>query len=247
MAARLTFPFVPPVGHHQTCWTDCFGNVVASVDAQLSALANASRAIVVLTRTDALRRQKRMRAQLGRFELLWPEPVFVTFDFENLSNGCPGACMDNRTVAASEPSTVAVALTHLAIANALCTRTTTLRVALVLEDDVVIQPAILFAQTARVLREVRASRGWHFVAMGCSQYGCGHGRLMTGMQPCSRLYLVSRAGLCLMAARGLPLHAPIDVAMPYIFAERSAHVFHVTRWSMRHGSYMHGVARGADF
>lgn len=229
-----------------TCWDKCFEKVVTDiVVVQLQHFHNASFAIVVLTRTDAFRRQRRMRDQLSR-ESVSSRPAFVTCDFEHLPVGCPGPCFDNRSAAAQEPSTVAIALTHVAVSSTLATFPA-MRRALVMEDDIIVRPAALHAQLVRVTNALKETSGWHFVALGCSQYGNGRGKpLLSGMQPCSRMYLVSSAGMEKIA-RALPLADPIDNAMPKIFGVSNRKVYHTSQWPMRHGSHIHKIRRGGDF
>ena len=230
------------------CWNACFGECVTNIIApQLNGLANDSLAIVVLTRTNAPRRQRRMRDQLSALDDSWSPPTFVACDFERLPAGCPGSCFDGRSVAAQEPSTVAIALTHVAV-SAVLRAAPFMRAALVLEDDIVVHPDALHAFVGRTLSALAQDPGWHFVALGCSGYGAHENAqpIRSGMQPCSRMYLVSRAGMEKMAT-GLPLADPIDMAMPKIFGLDNRHVYHAPAWPMRHGSHLNRLRRGSDF
>lgn len=155
--------------------------------------------------------------------------------------------MDNLVAAAHEPPTVAVSLTHLAVVTTLRT-IPTMRAALVVEDDVIVRPDALELQLLKVRKALKQLPGWQFVALGCSEYGAGGDSVLrSGMQPCARMYLVSREGMGQMATRGLPLAHPIDNAMPGIFGESNRQLYHATRWPMRHGSHMYRLRRGADF
>jgi hypothetical protein len=230
-----------------SCWKTCFGECVTNIVApQLNGVANATFAIVVLTRTNAPRRQRRMREQLS-LDKSWPRPTFVACDFERLPTGCPGPCFDSRSVAAHEPSTVAIALTHVAVSAVLRTFPS-MRAALVLEDDVIARSDALHSLLQRVVYALTQNPGWHFVALGCSDYGNGGDAkpIQSGMQPCSRMYLVSRTGMEKMT-NGLPLSDPIDIAMPKIFGLSNRNVYHASMWKMRHGSHVHRLRRGSDF
>jgi len=230
------------------CWNACFGECVLKIVApQLNGLANATFATIVLTRTNAPRRQRRMRDQLSLLDESWSPATFVTCDFERLPAGCPGPCFDGRSVAAQEPSTVAVALTHVAV-SAVLRRFPVMRTALILEDDIIVQPDALSSFISRTLRALTQDPEWHFVALGCSAYGTNGNKnpIRSGMQPCSRMYLVSRVGMEKMAS-GLPLADPIDLAMPKIFGLSNRHVYRTLSWPMRHGSYVHRMSRGRDF
>ena len=230
------------------CWKSCFGECVTKIVApQLNGLANATFAVVVLTRTNAPRRQRRMRDQLSSLDKSWSRPTFVTCDFERLPAGCPGPCFDGRSVAAQEPSTVAVALTHVAVSAVLQTFPV-MRAALVLEDDIIAHSDALHSVIRRTFHALTRDPGWHFVALGCSAYGANKNTnpIRSGMQPCSRMYLVSRFGMEKVAS-GLPLADPIDLAMPKILGLSNRHVYHTRSWPMRHGSHVHRMSRGRDF
>lgn len=238
----------PPPPTAAACWKACFGECVARIVApQLNGLLNATFAVVVLTRTNAPRRQRRMRDQLSSLGERWSPPTFVVCDFERLPAGCPGPCFDGHSVAAHEPSTVAIALTHVAVSAVLRTFPA-MRTVLVLEDDIVARSEALHSLLRRALHALTQNPGWHFVALGCSTYGSNGDAnpIRSGMQPCSRMYLLSRAGMERMAS-GLPLADPIDVAMPKIFGLSNRNVYHASGWPMRHGSHVHRLRRGSDF
>ena len=231
------------------CWNSCFGECVTTIVApQLNGLANATFAIVALTRANAPRRQRRMQDQLSLDES-WPRPTFVVCDFERLPIGCPGPCFDNHSVAAHEPSTVAIALTHVAVSVVLRTFPA-MHTALVLEDDIITRPNALHSLLRRAIRSLKQRPLWQFVALGCSDYvNSDHGNpnpIRSGMQPCSRMYMVSRTGMEKLAS-GLPLSDPIDIAMPKIFGLSNPNVYHALEWPMRHGSHVHRLRRGIDF
>ena len=229
------------------CWNSCFGKwVVGIVAPQLNELANDTLAVVVVTRTDAFRRRQRMMDQLSSLGKAWPRPTFVGCDFEHLPAGCPGSCFDNRSVAAREPATVALALAHVAISTVLRTFRY-LRTALVLEDDIIAPPNALHSLLQRVMHALKREPVWDFVALGCSSHGERNKfAIRPGMQTCSRMYLISRTGMDKMA-NGLPLADPIDLAMPRIFGLANRNVYHTGWWQMRHGSCVHRLNRGRDF
>lgn len=233
------------------CWTICFGEWVTRIVApQLNELSNATFATVILTRTNAPRRQRRMRDQfssLGGLVMSWSQPTFVTCDHElYLPDGCPGPCFDNRSAAAHEPSTVALAFAHVAVSVVLKTFPN-LRTALLLEDDVIAPPKVLRLLLQRVMHALEQKPIWDFVALGCPEHGKGDAfAIRPGMQTCSRMYMISRTGMEKMA-NGLPLSDPIDLAMPKIFGLSNRYVYHTSWWPMRHGSYIYKQSRGKDF
>lgn len=237
---------IPPLS--SACWTTCFGEwVTKTIAPQLDELSNATFATVILTRTNAPRRQRRMRDQFSSLGMTWPRPTFVTCDSElYLPHGCPGPCFDNRSVAAREPSTVALAFAHVAVSAVLKTFPD-LRTTLLLEDDVIATPNVLRLLLQRVVRALEQKPVWDFVALGCPDHGKGGAfAIRPGMQTCSRMYMISRTGMEKMA-NGLPLADPIDLAMPKIFGLSNRHVYHTSWWPMRHGSYIHRLSRGKDF
>ncbi len=237
-----------PISPSSACWTTCFGEWVTRIIApQLNQILNDTIVTVILTRTNAPRRQRRMRDQFLSLGKTWPQPIFVTCDSElYLPDGCPGSCFDNRTVAAHEPSTVALAFAHVAVSVVLKTFPN-LRTALLLEDDIIAPPKVLRLLLQRVMHALEQKSIWDFVALGCPEHGKGDAfAIRSGMQTCSRMYMISKTGMEKMA-NGLPLANPIDLAMPKIFGLSNRYVYHVPWWPMRHGSYIYKQSRGKDF
>jgi hypothetical protein len=238
--------------HTPSCQSACYTAILESAFNQLAIVraSNASAATVVLSRSDAPLRQRRMRAQL---KLVDHGPlVIVTYDFESVGNAtrCATRCasVSFRSVALSEPSTVAVFLTHVAVNDALL-RAPFVERALVLEDDVLVEPGALRTQLRYVLEalSLRGRPGWAYIALGCAPV---HRKptfgLRRGLQPCSRAYLVSRSGMRRIRSHALPMRSPIDYAMIQAF-DGETRVFHLRNSPIAHGSAIHKCKRGADF
>ena len=236
----------------QGCRSACYSAMFGSALDQLAIVraSNASAATVVLSRSDAPLRQRRMRAQLERAD--HGPVVVVVYDFESVGNAtrCATRCASAsfRSVALSEPSTVAVFLTHVAVNDALL-RAPFVDRALVLEDDVLVEPGALRTQLRYALEalSLRGRAGWAYAALGCAAV---HRRptfgLRRGLQPCSRAYLVSRGGMRRIRSHALPMRSPIDYAMIQAF-DGETRVYHLKGSPIAHGSEIHGCKRGADF
>lgn len=235
-----------------SCQSACYSSILNSAFEQLATVraSNASTATVVLSRSDALLRQRRMRAQL---RLVDHGPVVVvTYDFERVRNAsrCATRCASAsfRGVALREPSTVAVFLTHVAVHDALL-RVPSVERALVLEDDVLVGSDALRTQLRYVLEalSLRGRSGWAYVALGCAPV---HRKpafgLRRGLQPCSRAYLVSRSGMRRIRSHALPMRSPIDYAMIQAF-DGETRVFHLKGSPIAHGSEIYKCNRGVDF
>lgn len=234
------------------CTSACYSPILGSVIAQLGMVraSNSSSATVVLSRSDARLRQRRMLAQLRQVD--HGPTAIVTYDFERVANAslCATRCASAsfRNVALSEPSTVVVFLTHVAINEALL-RGASLERALVFEDDVLVDSRALKTQLGYVIDALssRSRSGWAYVSLGCTPVHLKPTLgLRRGLAPCSRAYLVSRNGMWRISSHALPMRSAIDYAMIDIF-DGETRVFHLKRSPIRHGSELSKRKRGEDF
>jgi len=214
----------------------------------LPSIVNISMPVHKLTAVQTLKRAPKRVSRMRRQLNSWYTPIYYLDDLDHrdISANCHQYCTtvefcqlgstnkDQRSMYAIYYANVLLA--RAALANGITQL-------LVIEDDVLFSGSLMQKQ----IRTIESSLPfyWEYVAIGCSDYKERIGTLKSGMSPCSRVYLVARAGIRKIA-HAIPMARPIDYALLDIFHD-SNDVYTLSSTPIRHGSFIHRRPRGVDF